>query len=102
MIVYSVRVKIDQDAVEDWLEWMCRKHIPDVMQTGFFVSSRLARVVTPTPTDRVEFRIDYDCQGADQLEQYQATAATELQREHTDRYHGKFEASREILEVVDA
>ena len=34
-ILYNVTVSIDKDVEKEWLEWMKKVHIPDVMRTGF-------------------------------------------------------------------
>ncbi len=39
MIIYNVTVKIDNDVVAEWLNWMQTVHIPDVMQTGYFTEN---------------------------------------------------------------
>ena len=43
MIIYNVTVSlVDQTIHEEWLNWMKTKHIPDVMNTGCFLSNKFA------------------------------------------------------------
>ena len=101
MIIYSVTVCVADEVVEDWECWMNDVHIPDVMATGFFRESRFARIVEPSsPDDRTSFRIDYFCDSMSKYEQYRDTAAAALQSDHTRRYEGRFEASRQILVTI--
>ena len=44
MLLYNVTVSIDKSIKEDWVSWMKKKHIPDVMNTGCFLEARIARV----------------------------------------------------------
>ena len=44
MLLYNVTVSIDPQIEQEWLEWMRKNHIPDVMQTGCFLESRISRV----------------------------------------------------------
>ena len=44
MILYNVTVSIDNSVHEDWLQWMRSIHIPQVMETGCFIESRISRV----------------------------------------------------------
>jgi hypothetical protein len=43
MILYNVTVSIDESVEKEWLQWMKEVHIPDVMNTGLFVSSKICR-----------------------------------------------------------
>ena len=36
MILYNVTVGIDEDVEEEWLVWMIKIHIPEVMATEMF------------------------------------------------------------------
>ena len=36
MLVYNVTVKVNTDIHEEWLEWMKKTHIPEVLATGYF------------------------------------------------------------------
>lgn len=98
MIVYSVSVVVDQAVVAEWQAWMLKVHIPDVMATGHFTGHQFARVIEPTSdVGRIAFRIDYSCESMQNYEQYRDHNAAALQREHTEKYDGRFTASRQIL-----
>jgi hypothetical protein len=45
MLLYNVTVGVDKDIETEWLEWMKEKHIPDVMKTGMFESSKIYKVL---------------------------------------------------------
>ena len=44
MIIYNVTVNVDEDVLPEWLKWMSRQHIPDVMKTGLFVECKLSKI----------------------------------------------------------
>ena len=44
MIIYNVTCSIDSDIVEDWLDWMKKTHIPDILDTGFFIRATINTV----------------------------------------------------------
>ena len=40
MIIYNLTINLEDSIHDDWLEWMKKNHMPDVMRTGietFFV-----------------------------------------------------------------
>ena len=46
MIIYNVTVSlVDQSIHQDWLKWMKEIHIPEVMDTGFFLDNKICRLL---------------------------------------------------------
>lgn len=100
MIIYNVTVNIDHDVHDEWLHWMKEVHVPDVMATGFFLDSRISKVLSGDEEGGRTYSIMYTCKDQQTLERYQQEAAPALQADHTKRYAGKFGAFRTLLEVV--
>ncbi len=99
MIIYNVTVNIENDVHEEWLNWMKETHIPDVMKTGYFLENRFCRVLVEEESG-MTYSIQYTCASMADLEEYYSQQAPRLQKEHQDRYVGKFVAFRTLLEVV--
>jgi len=101
MIIYNVTVNIEESVHNDWINWMKTTHIPDVMNTGFFLENKICKVIT-TQEDETghTYAIQYTCANMDDLNEYQEGYAPKLQEEHVARYSGKFVAFRTLLEVV--
>ena len=99
MILYNVTVKILNEVNLDWLNWMKTVHIPDVMNTGLFVENKICRIIEEDP-DGTTYAIQYFCKDMDTFMKYQNEYAKELQKEHTQRYDGKYVAFRTLMEVV--
>jgi len=101
MIIYNVTVKINPEVHEEWLDWMKTAHIPDVMKTGRFHSNQIAKVLGQDESDGFTYAIQYTCDDMATLHQYTAKEAPALQKDHMDRYQGKFVAYRTLLEIVE-
>jgi len=99
MIIYNVTVVIDEDILEEWLNWMQKKHIPDVMATGKFIDGKLSRILAEEEGG-LSFSVQYLCQDMETYDAYQKENAPELQKEHNDRYAGKSVAFRTLLNVL--
>ena len=99
MIIYNVTVNIDEAVQKEWLQWMKDVHIPDVMNTGMFLESRMSKIMGHSEGG-VSYSIQYLCESMEKLEQYQNKHATALQKEYTDKYRGKFVAFRTLMEIV--
>lgn len=101
MIIYNVTVKIDLDIHEDWLQWMKDVHVPDVIATGLFSECKICRLLTVDESDGITYAFQYFCENMAAFEKYQEVHATNLQKDHTERYKDKFVAFRTLMEVVN-
>ena len=99
MILYNVTISIDAAAEEEWLQWMKEIHIPDVMNTGFFIDNKICRIHAEEEGGK-SYSIQYLAKSWNEYNHYQDQFALKLQQEHTLKFSGKFAAFRTILEVV--
>lgn len=99
MIIYNVSVSIDKEIEQDWYHWMIETHIPDVVDTGYFLHAEIFQQLEPLGEEgRSAYQIRYTSPSQEHLNNYQRDAAPRLQADHTQRYQGRFSASRTILQ----
>lgn len=99
-IIYNVTVNVDDDVHEEWLQWMRQVHIPDVMATGCFVEWRICRLLLEEEKG-VTYAIQYTASSMADFEKYQQLYATEIQRQHSEKFKDKFVAFRTLLEQLE-
>ena len=85
-ILYNVTIKISTDLHIEWLEWMKRVHIPEVMATGCFESYRITRILGDDDEHGVGFAV-------------QQQHAKRLQQEHSDRYANQYVSFRTLMKI---
>ena len=100
MVIYNVTVNVDESIQQEWIKYMREQHIPDVLKTGCFIEARFTRVMVKEEQG-MTYSIQYLCESQDLLQKYADEFAPALQKDHKDRYEGKFAAFRTMLEVVD-
>lgn len=100
MIIYNVTVIIEESVHDEWLKWMKEKHIPDVINTGMFLECRLSKILGQED-DALSYSIQYLCKNKATLDQYQNVFSPALQQEHTEKFAGKFNAFRTLLQVEE-
>ena len=98
-IIYNVTVIIDDSVGEEWLIWMKDKHIPDLMGTGYFLSYTFTKILAESEGG-TSYSIQYLCSSMEDLNEYQEKSAPAFQKEHSEKYQGKFAAFRTLLEVI--
>lgn len=101
MIFYCVTVLVDSDIVDDWRAWMREVHIPDVLASGCFQGHLFLQQTTADDPNRTQFQIQYFCDSEEELKRYWTEHAPALQAAHTQRYSGRFQASRTVFRTVD-
>jgi hypothetical protein len=99
MIIYSVTIAIETRIESEWLDWMKRIHIPDVLRTNCFSKCRTYKVLDSGGNEST-YVIQYHCLSIEEYHRYRDSFAPALQRDHSDRFAGSFRASRQLLEEI--
>lgn len=100
MLLYNVTVKIHRDSEKEWLDWMKRKHIPDVMNTGQFIGSHICKLLDQPEDEDSTYVIQYQCESREKFEHYLKNFAPALRDEYNARYKDKYVAFRTLMEIV--
>ncbi|MCH8554434.1 MAG: DUF4286 family protein [Schleiferiaceae bacterium] len=100
MIIYNVTVNIDDSIREEWIAWMKDVHIPAVMETGMFINNRFCKVLVEEESGTT-YSIQYQLKDMEAFQLYQELYAAQLQKEHKEKYEGRFVAFRTLLEQID-
>lgn len=101
MIIYSVTIYIKKDVEVEWLEWMKKIHIGEVIKTGHFNSYKIFKVVVPSNAlDEATYCIQYDCKSMEDYSVYLEVHASRLQKEHTIKFQNKIKAARSLMEEI--
>ncbi|MBI3238624.1 MAG: DUF4286 family protein [Flavobacteriia bacterium] len=99
-VLYNVTVSIDPTCETEWLEWMRSAHIPEVMNTGCFLESRLSKV-HGEEEGGVTYAVTYVAYSQEHLDRYGREFAPALQADHSGRFNGRFAAFRTTLSVIE-
>ena len=99
MIVYNVTVSIDESVHEEWIKWMVREHIPEVMATGLFLENRFCKIIGQEEGGK-SYSIQYLAETEEKYNTYLENHAQELQAKHIEKFNGKFGAFRTLLDVI--
>ncbi len=101
MIVYNITINIESSVEKDWLEWMKKNHIPDVMISGLFKEYKMFRLLGDNESGGQTYCVQYFCESLEKYQQYEDIYAPALRSEYNNRYKDKFVAFRTLLESVD-
>lgn len=100
MVLYNVTISLDPSIELDWLDWMRKSHIPEVLATKCFKEARLSRI-NAEEEGGVTYSVMYFSVSQDLYDQYKNEFALDLQKKHTEKYNGKFATFRTVLNVIE-
>lgn len=101
MIIYNVTVQVNHSIHEEWITWLRSTHIPQVIATGCFASSRILRLLETDETDGPTYAIQYHAANTSDYERYIAIHANTLRQDGIDKWGDQFIAFRTIMSVIE-
>ena len=89
MIIYNVTINIEESISQEWSCWMQKTHIPEVVNTGMFISAKMTLVMVEEQMGGITYSIQYLCESKSKLDEYHVQFAPKLQQKHTQKYFAK-------------
>jgi hypothetical protein len=99
MILYSVTIDIQAAIESEWVDWMNKIHVPDVLRTGCFSECRFYKVLGAEGGE-LTYVLQYRCRSLEEYHRYRDNFASALQKDHSDRFGGRFRGARQLLEEI--
>jgi hypothetical protein len=101
MILYNVTINIDMEKEEEFVTWMKRVHIPEVMATGIFEENKFFRLLQEVEEGGANYSAQYSAKNMENIHQYQQYFAKDLQKKLKVKFGDHFVAFRSLLELVE-
>jgi hypothetical protein len=100
MILYNVTVNINNEVEQEWLSWMKKVHIPDVMATGKFIDNKLYKLLHETEDNSTNYSVQYFAKSMNEVLDYQMNHSPKLQQDVQDKFKDKFVVFRSVMELI--
>lgn len=101
MIIYNVTVKVEPVIAEDWLAWLHKEHIPDILNTGCFVKAIVLKLLEVDDSDGPTYAIQYYAESKSNYNYYIEKFAARMREKGQEKWNGKFVAFRSVMQVVN-
>lgn len=99
MIIYNVTINVSEEVHDEWLTWMKKEHIPQMLDTGKFLNAMMTKVLVQEPMGGVTYSVQYKAESKAMLERYYQEDAENL-RAQSQRFKDKTVFFRTELEVI--
>ncbi|ALU75983.1 DUF4286 family protein [Tenacibaculum finnmarkense] len=100
MYIYNVTINIDQSVHQEWLVWI-ENHIPEVLNTGHFLSAKLTQVLVEEEMGGTTYSVQYTAKTRENLDAYYNNHADELRAASFKKFGDKMLAFRTELQVIN-
>ncbi len=102
MILYNVTLNVEPDVHDDFVHWLTKTHIPEVLQTGLFTKHIFLKLLNEDPeTIGTTYAVQYFLKDIKDFVNYTENYAPTFQKKTLDRYKSKVIAFRTLLEVME-
>ncbi len=101
MIIYNVTVKLDLSIADQWIEWLKKEHIPDLINTGCFTHASILRLLEQEEDNCVTYAIQYHATDLSKYNDYIEHYADTMRKKATEKWRDQFISFRTVMEVVN-
>lgn len=100
MFIYNVTMNIAEDRHEQWMDWMQKKHIKDVINTGCFTSARLVKVLVTEEMGGYTYSVQFFTTSKELLQQFKSQHEDQLQYEGIRLFGDQLLFFKTDLEII--
>jgi hypothetical protein len=102
-IIYNVTCLVEESILPEWLEWMNKVHIPEVLQTGLFLHHKFLRVIGALGEEEASntYAIQYTLANIEDFLNYADNYAPALRAKTQEKYGEKVMSFRTLLETIE-
>jgi hypothetical protein len=100
MLLYNATLIIEEASAEAWMQWMQGEYLPDLMETGLFISKRLLKVVD-SPNEGLTYCVQFIAETQDACDIYQNEYAPAFIERMNIMFKDKYVSFNTIMEFID-
>ncbi len=100
MHVYNLTIKIDNNIVDEWIQWQKKIHIPEIMATRLFCEHHFFHLLEQDESEGKTFVIQFFANTLHDYKKYIQLYATELRKKTITRWQNQFIVFRTLLQTV--
>jgi len=100
MILFNITIILDNEIHNEWLHWMNTRQIPDIMNTGCFVSNRLLNVLD-SPNEGVTYCVQYISDSLEKLNEFRQKHDHSIQAKLPEQFNNKLVLFSTVMKFID-
>jgi Domain of unknown function (DUF4286) len=100
MIIYNVTIKVVHTVADQWLGWLKKEHIPDIIATGCFTHATILHLLEADDAEGITYAVQYHATSRVLYDRYMELFAGDMRKKAIDKWGDQFIAFRSVMEVV--
>lgn len=100
MIVYNVTTKVSHAIAADWLSWLKKEHIPDLVQTGCFTHAVILHLVEADDEEGITYAVQYHAESQALYNRYMEKYAGDMRKKALDKWGDRVISFRTLMHLV--
>jgi hypothetical protein len=101
MYIYNITTNIEESAEKDWLLWMQETHIPEMLETGKFLTAKLCKVLVKEDMGGVTYSVQYTAESKEELESFYKEDSIGLKNKMNSKYAGSYVFFETEMKLID-
>jgi hypothetical protein len=101
MYIYNITTHIQESAEKEWLVWMQNTHIPEMLDTGKFLSAKMCKVLVEEDLGGMTYSVQYTVENRDILEDFHKTDAVLMKNKTNAKFAGQFVYFETEMQLID-
>ena len=101
MFIYNVTIKVNDSIKVEWLEWLKKEHIPEIIKTNCFSKAIILRLMEIDDSEGPTYAIQYHTESKSAYNQYIDKHSAILRQKSLDKWGDQFIAFRSFMQIVD-
>ena len=85
----------------EWLNWLQKEHIPEVIETGCFTRATVLKLLEVDETEGPTFAVQYFAESKALYNQYIEKFAPLMREKSFEKWGNRFIAFRSVMQVVN-
>jgi hypothetical protein len=100
MIIYNVTIKVTHAIAHEWLGWLQKEHIPDIINTGCFSHATVLHLLETDESEGPTYAIQYFTESKNKYDVYLEKFAGEMRQKSFEKWGDQFIAFRSVMQIV--
>lgn len=101
MYVYNITTNIQETEEQKWLTWMQNIHIPEMLETGKFLSAKMCKVLVEEEMGGVTYSVQYMVETKEALELYFDEDAIRMKNKTNSKFAGQYVYFETEMKLID-
>jgi hypothetical protein len=99
MIIFNVTTILDENIQQEFLDYMQKVHMPELLATHIFTDCKLFKLTEPQ-NEGVTYCAQYFLDTKENLEKYRSLYALQLDKQFNEKFENQFVQFSSVLESV--